>query len=86
MLMPKFIAKKHDTILENYIRNCQTFTDNQISSHLQTKQKFIQPVNIFLKLISSMSGDIEMIGMMREIKSRSHLVDHILVDQNDVKN
>ena len=84
VLMPKFIANKHDDILLKYVRTCQKFTENHISSFLLKKDKSIQPINIYIKLISNMEGEIEMVGMIREVKSRVDKVDYLLLDEHEI--
>ena len=84
-LMPKVIAENHDIILKEYITVGIKYTDNKIDTFLKLKNSAVKPVTLLIKLFYQVYGNIEMVGLFREIKSRVDTPEHIVMDSNGVK-
>ena len=82
ILMPKVISDAHDVILRQYITLGITFTNNKIDTYIQVKDKTIKPVNLLIKLYYKMSGNIEMVGLFREVKHRLDNPEIIVFENN----
>lgn len=84
VLMPKSIRSLHQNILEDYVVNCQRETNNQISSFIKKKDNFITPVRVVLKLVIHF-GNIEFVGMIRHVVSRTQRCEYLLIDSSRVR-
>ena len=81
ILMPSFMKDKHTQILKNFTRTGKRFTDGQIGSFLRTKEGYLKRVNVMLKLIYSMKGTIEFVGLMRSVQTKSSdKVEYVILD------
>lgn len=86
-LMPKVIADGHDVILREYITVGIKYTaDNKIETFMKLKDSSIKPISVMIKLFYQVYGNIEMVGLFREIRSRVETPEYIVTDNSGVKN
>ena len=89
-LMPKPICDYHDKILSNFVKTggktyTEDETEGEIRTFMLTRHKILVRVNILFKLIYNMhEGDIQLVGMIREVKSRSDSHNYLLIDEEGV--
>lgn len=83
-LMPKAIAEGHDVILREYITVGIKYTDNRIETFMKLKDSTIKPVNLIIKLFYQVYGNIEMVGLFREMRSRVETPEYIITDNSGV--
>lgn len=83
-LMPKVIADGHDAILREYITVGIKYTDNRIETFMKLKDNSIKPVNLIIKLFYQVYGNIEMVGLFREVRSRVDTPEYIITDSSGV--
>lgn len=86
-LMPKNIAEKHDDVLKNFVRTGgKKYTNGEIQSYMVLKNGMVTRVNILFKLVFNLvTGHIEMVGIIREVKTRSESNNYLLVDNAGVR-
>lgn len=83
-LMPKVIAEGHDVILREYITVGIKYTDGRIETFMKLKDNSIKPVTLIIKLFYQVYGNIEMVGLFREIRSRVETPEYIVTDNSGV--
>ncbi len=84
-LMPKVIAEGHDVILREYITVGVKYTDDRIETFMKLKDNAIKPVTLMIKLFYQVYGNIEMVGLFREIRSRVETPEYIVTDNSGVR-
>lgn len=83
-LMPKVIADCHDSILRQYISVGMTFTNERINSFMKMKDCALKPIHLMIKLFYQVHGNIEMVGLFRETKSRIENPEYIVMNSAGV--
>lgn len=83
-LMPKMIADVHDSVLKQFISVGMTFTDGRIQSFMKLKDFSLKPINLTIKLFYQVYGNIEMVGLFREIRSRVENPEYIVMNNSGV--
>lgn len=79
VLMPDFLKGKHTNILKNYVRTGKNFSKGQINTFLLNKAGYLDRVNIMLKLVLTMKGIVEFVGLVRRVKSNKFEDNHYLI-------
>lgn len=83
-LMPKMIADIHDSVLKQYISVGMKFTDERIQSFMKLKDNSVKPINLTIKMFYQVYGNIEMVGLFREIRSRVENPEYIVMNNSGV--
>lgn len=82
-LMPDNISNLHDQLLYNYTNINQSFLyKNQINSMMIDKDGNGLPVLIMLKLISNISGTLEMVALIKLVGSQSEKNEYVTLDES----
>lgn len=83
-LMPKVIAEGHDVILREFITIGIKYTDDRIETFMRLKDNTIKPINLIIKMFYQVYGNIEMVGLFREVRSRVETPEYIITDNSGV--